>query len=106
MCRRPQACCDHTVILRWVFRFSCSALPHLIRDKALILEDSYLDWGREVDLNCLTREGSPPFRLSPTPPFNALEVPAAPPLGSENASSIKWGGQENEVILRCPSTFK
>lgn len=32
---------------------------------------------REVKLNWLTRERSPPFRQSPAPPFNELEVPPA-----------------------------
>lgn len=61
----------------------------------------------EVKLNWFTRERSPPFRQSPAPPFNELEVPLAACSALRGpATSHKWGKQENEVIRRCPWSFK
>lgn len=84
---------------------SGSAVPPAARaqshncDKAFRLEDTYLDLGRkrqEVRLNWLTREWSPPFRQSPTPPFNELEVPPVARFGSEKAGHVSQLGRGGE----------
>lgn len=84
---------------------SGSAVPPAARaqshncDKAFRLEDTYLDLGRkrqEVRLNWLTREWSPPFRQSPTPPFNELEVPPVARFGSEKAGHVSQVGRGGE----------
>lgn len=84
---------------------SGSAVPPAARaqshncDKAFRLEDTYLDLGRkrqEVRLNWLTREWSPPFRQSPTPPFNELEVPPVARFGSEKAGHVSQMGRGGE----------
>lgn len=95
-----------------MFRFSCSAAartqPWQSRQIGGQLSGLATHEIQEVKLNWLTREATGPFRQSPAPPFNELEVPAAAALGSEKADHIpRTGrGEENKVICRCPWCFE
>lgn len=71
-------------------------------DEAFRLEDGYLDLRcgrREVEVNWLTGERSPPFRRWPPPALDESRVPSGRPLSSEmdgHVPQMERGGERGD----------